>query len=108
MHQPLEVVHVVHENLLATRIGHLGRPIILFHLFASGTLRFSQIQRAIVGVSEKIQIQQIRELERDGVVHRHVYAQVPPKGEYSLTELGLALCPALDELLLWAKLRTQK
>lgn len=81
------------------------KMIILFHLFAGGTLRFSQLLRAIPGVSEKMLIQQIRELERDGVVHREVYAQVPPKVEYSLTGLGQALCPALDELLLWAELR---
>jgi DNA-binding HxlR family transcriptional regulator len=50
-------------------------------------------------------IQQLRELERDGVVSRTVYAQVPPKVEYDLTEWGKAMCPALDALLEWAALR---
>lgn len=50
-------------------------------------------------------IQQLRELERDGIVRRAVYPQVPPKAEYDLTHLGKAMCPALDALLEWAALR---
>jgi DNA-binding HxlR family transcriptional regulator len=50
-------------------------------------------------------IQQLRELERDGIVQRTVHAQVPPKVEYALTALGRELCPALDALLEWAALR---
>ena len=58
----------------------------------------------IPGVSQKMLIQQLRELERDGIVKRVVYPQVPPKVEYSLTEWGQAMCPALDSLLEWAAL----
>ena len=50
-------------------------------------------------------IQQLRQMERDGVVHRFVYQQVPPKVEYSLTDWGQALCPALDALLKWVDLK---
>lgn len=78
---------------------------ILFHLFDKGTLRFSELSRAIPGVSEKMLIQQLRSLEEDGIVCRTVYPQVPPKVEYSLTEIGQALCPALDAILLWAERR---
>ena len=81
------------------------KMVILFQLFARGTLRFSELERAIPGVSQKMLIQQLRELERDGVVARRVYPQVPPKVEYHLTEWGEALCPALDALLQWAALR---
>jgi DNA-binding HxlR family transcriptional regulator len=81
------------------------KMIIIFYLFARGTLRFSELQKAIAGVSEKMLIQQLRELERDGIVTRTVYPQVPPKVEYALTEWGQAMCPALDELLEWAALR---
>lgn len=84
------------------------KMIILFHLFADGVLRFSELERAIPGVTQKMLIQQLRELERDGVVARTVYPQVPPKVEYGLTDLGEALCPALDELLTWARLRKSK
>ncbi|GAB4228136.1 MAG: helix-turn-helix domain-containing protein [Kiloniellaceae bacterium] len=81
------------------------KMIILFHLFDRGTLRFSELERAIPAVSQKMLIQQLRELERDGIVARTVYPQVPPKVEYALTEWGRALCPALDALLEWGALR---
>jgi DNA-binding HxlR family transcriptional regulator len=78
---------------------------IIFQLFAGGILRFSQLEKAIPAVSQKMLIQQLRELERDGVVSRTVYPQVPPKVEYELTDWGKAMCPALDALLEWAALR---
>ena len=81
------------------------KMIIIFQMFHSGTLRFSELERAIPAVSQKMLIQQLRELERDGIVARKVYTEVPPKVEYSLTEWGQALCPALDMLLEWAALR---
>ncbi len=81
------------------------KMVILFQLFARPVLRFSELERAIPGVSQKMLIQQLRDLERDGIVEREVYPQVPPKVEYRLTEWGQALCPALDELLEWAALR---
>ena len=81
------------------------KMVIIFHLFSRGTLRFSELEKAIPAVSQKMLIQQLRELERDGVVGRTVYPQVPPKVEYELTEWGKAMCPALDALLEWAALR---
>jgi DNA-binding HxlR family transcriptional regulator len=77
------------------------KMIIIFRLFAGGTLRFSELEKAIPDVSQKMLIQQLRELERHGIVKRVVYPQVPPKVEYSLTEWGQAMCPALDSLLEW-------
>ena len=74
-------------------------------LFDRSVLRFSELERAIPGVSQKMLIQQLRELERDGVVERTVYPQVPPKVEYRLTPWGQAMCPALDALLKWAAAR---
>ena len=81
------------------------KMIIIFQLFARGTLRFSELEKAIPAVSQKMLIQQLRELERDGVVNRTVYPQVPPKVDYGLTDWGQALCPALDALLDWAAQR---
>ncbi|MGD1876365.1 MAG: winged helix-turn-helix transcriptional regulator [Kiloniellaceae bacterium] len=81
------------------------KMIILFHLFDRGILRFSELERAIPGVSQKMLIQQLRELERDGIVSRKIYPQVPPKVEYGLTDWGQALCPALDALLEWGALK---
>jgi len=77
--------------------------VILFQLFGSNVRRFSELERAIPGVSQKMLIQQLRQLELDGVVARIVHPQVPPKVEYHLTEWGQSLCPVLDKLLSWAE-----
>src|SRR5438132_5574479 len=77
--------------------------VILFHLFGERKLRFSDLERAIPAISQKMLIQQLRQLERDGIVARIVHAQVPPKVEYHLTNWGQSLCPALDKLLTWAE-----
>ena len=77
--------------------------VILFHLFGGKTLRFSDLERAIPGISQKMLTQQLRQLEGDGIVTRIVHAEVPPKVEYHLTEWGQSLCPALDKLLTWAE-----
>ena len=81
------------------------KMLILFHLFDGAVLRFSELERAIPAVSQKMLIQQLRQLERDGIVQRQVYPEVPPKVEYRLTDWGQALCPALDALLKWAAQR---
>lgn len=74
---------------------------ILFCLFGGRVLRFSDLEREIEGVSQKMLAQQLRQLEADGVIHRTVHAEVPPRVEYALTDWGQALCPALDALLKW-------
>ena len=79
--------------------------VILFHLFGGRVLRFSDLERAIPAISQKMLAQQLRQMEGDGIVRRVVYPQVPPKVEYALTEWGQALCPALDALLAWAAAR---
>lgn len=81
--------------------------VILFHLFGGRVLRFSDLERAIPAVSQKMLVQQLRQMEKDGIVCRIVHHQVPPKVEYRLTEWGQALCPALDALLTWAALRDE-
>ena len=77
--------------------------LILFHLFGGKTLRFSDLERAIPRVSQKMLSQQLRQLERDGILTRIVHPEVPPKVEYHLTPWGQSLCPALDQLLTWAE-----
>src|ERR1700745_2598206 len=79
--------------------------IILFHLFGGKVLRFSDLERAIPAISQKMLAQQLRQLEADGIVQRIVPKQVPPKVEYHLTTWGQALCPALDALLKWSENR---
>jgi DNA-binding HxlR family transcriptional regulator len=81
--------------------------VILFHLFGGKVLRFSDLERAIPAISQKMLVQQLRQMETDGIVRRIVHHQVPPKVEYCLTDWGQALCPALDALLKWAALREE-
>lgn len=75
---------------------------IVFHLLR-GTKRFSEMNRLISGASQRVLTQQLRELEADGVVNRRVYAQVPPKVEYSLTPLGESLKPVVVAMEVWGK-----
>src|SRR5256714_13661324 len=77
--------------------------LILFHLFGGKVLRFSELERAIPAISQKMLIQQLRQMESDGIVRRVVHHQVAPKVEDGLTDLGEALCPALDALLKWGR-----
>ena len=79
--------------------------IILFHLFDGKVQRYSDFEKLIPGISQKMLAQQLRQLEADGIVARKVYPQVPPKVEYRLTEWGQSLCPALDAILKWAEQR---
>jgi DNA-binding HxlR family transcriptional regulator len=79
--------------------------VILFHLFGGQEKRFSELERAIPAITQKMLGQQLRALKADGLVVRTVYPQIPPKVEYRLTEWGQELCPALDAILRWAELR---
>jgi DNA-binding HxlR family transcriptional regulator len=74
--------------------------LILWHLF-QGTKRFSELLRGIDGITQKMLTQKLREMERDDVIHRRVYPQVPPKVEYSLTPLGQSLKSVLDSMCEW-------
>lgn len=78
------------------------KPMIL-HMLGEGTLRFGELKRNIPPASQKVLTDQLRELEMDGVVSRTVYAEIPPKVEYSLTEKGRSLKPILDQLLSWGQ-----
>lgn len=92
------------ENALRILEGR-WKLVILFHLFGGQVKRFSELERDIPAISQKMLIQQLRQMETDGIVRRIVHHQVPPKVEYCLTDWGQALCPALDALLTWAAAR---
>jgi DNA-binding HxlR family transcriptional regulator len=70
---------------------------------AAGTMRFAKLRRAIDGISQKMLTSTLRDLERDGLVKRQLYASVPPKVEYSLTPLGSSLVSKMNGLCLWAE-----
>lgn len=79
--------------------------LILFQLFGGQVKRFSELERAIPAVTQKMLAQQLRQMEKDGIVQRTVYPVIPPKVEYSLTPWGQSLCPVLDAILKWAAAR---
>jgi len=81
-------------------IGGKWKPSILFRL-ADGTKRFSQLQRLLKTITQRTLTQQLRDLERDGMISRRVYPEVPPRVEYSLTERGRTLEPVLALLFRW-------
>jgi DNA-binding HxlR family transcriptional regulator len=84
-------------------IGGKWKPLILWALNEKQPRRFGELRRAIAGVSEKMLIQSLRELEADGIVHRELYHEVPPKVEYSLTPFGSTLNAALEPLGRWGE-----
>lgn len=88
-------------------IGGRWKGVILFHLL-QGTKRFNELQRLAKGCTQRMLTLQLRELEAAGVVNRKVYAEVPPKVEYSLTEFGRRLEPALIILREWGNEYTDR
>lgn len=84
-----------------TIIGGKWKVIILWHLKEGGVKRFGELQRMVRGISQKMLTQELRDLEESGLVARKVYPVVPPKVEYSLTEMGWSLKPLLEQLCEW-------
>ncbi len=81
-------------------VGGKYKPLILWHL-SDKTLRFNELQKIISSATAKMLTQQLRELEKDGMIHREVYPVVPPKVEYSLTPLGKSFIPILSQMYDW-------
>lgn len=85
-----------------TLIGSKWKVLVLRELM-NGTKRFGELQRGVGNVSQKVLTSQLRTMEEDGLVHREVYAEVPPRVEYSLTPLGQSLAPVIDTLRIWGE-----
>jgi len=84
-------------------IGGKWKALILWHLAEDGTLRFGELRRLFPKLTQKMLTQQIRDLERDGLVHREIFRQVPPRVDYSLTDTGRSLVPVLTALNGWGR-----
>ncbi|MEM9839600.1 MAG: helix-turn-helix domain-containing protein [Pseudomonadota bacterium] len=89
-------------------IGGRWKPVILFKLMEEGILRFGELRRLVPGATQKMMTNQLRELAADGIVHREVYAEVPPKVEYSLTTYGRSLEPILLAMRDWGAFHTER
>ncbi len=90
------------RNVLA-RVGDKWSLLVLYTLQHKGTLRFKQLQREIPDISQKSLTLTLRTLEEDGFISRKVYAEVPPRVEYALTERSLSFLPLVNNLIAWAK-----
>ena len=85
-----------------TLIGDKWKVLILRDLMP-GTKRFGELKKSIGSVSQKVLTAQLRDMEKSGLINRKVYAEVPPKVEYSLTNLGQSLKPVLDSMQSWGE-----
>jgi DNA-binding HxlR family transcriptional regulator len=101
--------HVCHKEfncekeLTLNVIGGKWKMLILWHLGKEGTKRFNELKALMPGITQRMLVNQLRELESDFIIHREVYPVVPPKVEYSLTDKGESLMPILDSMYEWGK-----
>lgn len=79
------------------------KMVILYCLMEYKTVRFNELQRYLKKISDKTLSQNLKELEKDDLIHRQVYPQIPPKVEYSLTKRGISLMKVLDQLCVWGE-----
>lgn len=94
-------------HLIMHKIAGKWKLVIIYYLNHTDVIRFSDLHRLIGGVSQKVLTSQLRDLERDGLVNRKVYPEVPPRVEYSLTSKGSSLSKILDGLADWATINMQ-
>lgn len=93
------------KELTLSMISGKWKIVILWHLGTEGTRRFSELQRLFPKITHKMLTSQLKELMDDGIVHREVFPEVPPKVEYSITELGKTLLPIIEMMYEWGKKR---
>ena len=84
-------------------IGGKWKAVLIFHMMHTGPHRFAELKRKTRGISDRVLTRQLRELETDGIVRREVFAEVPPRVEYSLTEYGESLRPVTQAMCDWGK-----
>lgn len=86
-----------------SHIGGKWKLVIIWHLSSAEAMRYGELKRSLGEVTHKMLSQQLKELENDGLIHREAYQQIPPKVEYSLTELGKSLLPVLSAMSTWGQ-----
>lgn len=102
MSDPIKRLPMLPAERALKVISGRWKAIILYHLF-DRPQRLSELQRLLPGISQKVLIQQLREMEEHGIVHREVFRQVPPRVEYSATPLGFSFEPVLLALCEWGR-----
>lgn len=92
-------------------LGGKWKPILINAIYFTAPARFGELKRSVIGITQSMLTQQLRELEDDGIISRKIYAEIPPKVEYTLTEFGLTLSPVIQTMAKWGeefKLNKQK
>ncbi len=84
-------------------LGGKWKPILINAIYFTAPARFGELKRSVVGITQSMLTQQLRELEEDGIISRKIYAEIPPRVEYTLTEFGLTLSPVILTLAEWGK-----
>jgi DNA-binding HxlR family transcriptional regulator len=102
MREPIKRLPMLPAERALKVISGRWKAIVLYHLFER-PLRLSELQRLLPDVSQKMLIQQLREMEEHGIVHREVFRQMPPRVEYSATPLGFSFEPVLQALCEWGR-----
>ena len=103
MNEKLESLPACPVETTLTLIGNKWQVLILRDLNLNGTMRFKGLQRSIGKISQKVLTTNLRSMEESDIVRREVFAEVPPRVEYSLTELGQSLKPVLDAMWTWGE-----
>lgn len=92
-------------------LGGKWKPILINAIYFTAPARFGELKRSVIGITQSMLTQQLRELEDDGIISRKIYAEIPPKVEYTLTDFGLTLSPVIQTMANWGveyKLNKQK
>lgn len=84
-------------------LGGKWKPILINAIYFTAPARFGELKRSVIGITQSMLTQQLRELEDDGIISRKIYAEIPPKVEYTLTDFGLTLSPVIQTLAEWGK-----
>jgi DNA-binding HxlR family transcriptional regulator len=84
-------------------LGGKWKPILINAIYFTAPARFGELKRSVVGITQSMLTQQLRELEEDGIISRKVYAEIPPRVEYTLTEFGLTLSPVIQTMAQWGE-----
>jgi DNA-binding HxlR family transcriptional regulator len=84
-------------------LGGKWKAILINAIYHTSPARFGELKRSVKGITQSMLTQQLRELEEDGIIHRKIYAEIPPKVEYTLTEFGLTLSPIMLSMAAWGK-----
>lgn len=84
-------------------LGGKWKPILINAIYFTAPARFGELKRSVIGITQSMLTQQLRELEEDGIISRKIYAEIPPKVEYTLTEFGLTLSPVIQAMAKWGE-----